>query len=97
MVCRVVCGRFDVIATLVPTSALVSVDLPVFGLPTKQTKPERNSVTARIPGPIGDDDRGVGRQLAHRSHARRRRPDPPTSTAASRPVAPLDTAAATAA
>ena len=47
MVCRVVCGRFDVIATLAPTSALVSVDLPVFGLPTKQTKPERNSVTTR--------------------------------------------------
>ena len=50
IVCRVVCGRFDVIATLVPTSAFVSVDLPVFGRPTKQTKPERNSapaVTAR--------------------------------------------------
>ena len=46
IVCRVVCGRFDVIATLVPTKALVSVDFPVFGLPTKQTKPERNSVTA---------------------------------------------------
>jgi hypothetical protein len=26
---------------------LVSVDFPVFGLPTKQTKPERNSLTAR--------------------------------------------------
>jgi hypothetical protein len=45
MVCRVVCGRFEVIATLVPTSALVSVDLPVFGLPTKHTNPERNSLT----------------------------------------------------
>src|ERR1700733_15118187 len=44
MVCRVVCGRAEVIATLVPTSALVSVDLPVFGLPTKHTKPEWNSV-----------------------------------------------------
>src|SRR5271168_1797207 len=44
MVCRVVCGRFEVIATLLPTSALVSVDLPVFGRPTKHTKPEWNSV-----------------------------------------------------
>ena len=39
--CRVVCGRLEVIATLVPTSALVSVDLPALGRPTKQAKPER--------------------------------------------------------
>jgi len=45
-VCRVVCGRFDVIATLAPTRAFVNVDLPVLGLPTKHTKPERKSVTA---------------------------------------------------
>src|ERR1700759_5327612 len=44
IVCRVVCGRLDVIATFEPTSALVSVDLPVLGRPTKQTKPEWNSV-----------------------------------------------------
>ena len=44
MVCRVVCGRIDVIATLVPTRAFVSVDFPVLGRPTKHTKPERNSV-----------------------------------------------------
>jgi hypothetical protein len=44
MVCLVVCGRVEVMATLVPTSAFVSVDLPVFGRPTKHTKPERNSV-----------------------------------------------------
>jgi hypothetical protein len=42
---RVVCGRFDVIATFAPTSAFISVDLPVFGRPTKQTKPEWNSLT----------------------------------------------------
>lgn len=42
--CLVVCGRVDVIATFAPTSALVSVDLPVFGRPTKHTKPEWNSV-----------------------------------------------------
>jgi hypothetical protein len=40
IVCRVVCGRFDVIATFAPTSALVSVDFPVLGLPTMHTKPE---------------------------------------------------------
>ena len=39
IVCRVVCGRFDVMAIFSPTSALVSVDLPVLGLPTKQMKP----------------------------------------------------------
>ena len=44
IVCLVVCGRLDVIATFEPTSALVKVDFPVFGRPTKQTKPERNSV-----------------------------------------------------
>ncbi len=40
-VCLVVCGRLEVMATFVPTNALVSVDLPVLGRPTKQTKPER--------------------------------------------------------
>jgi hypothetical protein len=44
MVCRVVCGLVEVIATLVPTNALVNVDLPVLGRPTKHTKPERNSL-----------------------------------------------------
>lgn len=48
IVCRVVCGRLDVIATFEPTSALVSVDFPVFGRPTKQTKPEWNSVIINL-------------------------------------------------
>jgi hypothetical protein len=38
---RVVCGRDEVIATFVPTIALVSVDLPAFGRPTKDAKPLR--------------------------------------------------------
>ena len=42
---RVVCGRDEVIATLVPTSALVRVDLPALGRPTKDAKPLRNSGT----------------------------------------------------
>ena len=62
IVCRVVCGRFDVIATFAPTSALVSVDLPVFGLPTKQTKPERNSLSdARSKRPSVTAGRPPGR------------------------------------
>ena len=38
---RVVCGLLDVIATLSPTRALVSVDLPALGRPTRQAKPAR--------------------------------------------------------
>jgi hypothetical protein len=40
---RVVCGLLLVIATFVPTSAFINVDLPTLGLPTKQAKPDRNS------------------------------------------------------
>jgi hypothetical protein len=39
--CLVVCGLLDAIAIFCPTSAFVSVDLPAFGRPTKQAKPER--------------------------------------------------------
>ena len=38
---RVVCGLSEAMAILEPTSALVSVDLPAFGRPTKQANPER--------------------------------------------------------
>ena len=48
MACRVVCGLLEVIATLLPTSALVSVDLPVLGLPTKQAKPDRWSCPVQV-------------------------------------------------
>jgi hypothetical protein len=37
----VVCGLEEVIATLVPTRAFINVDLPTFGLPTKQANPAR--------------------------------------------------------
>jgi hypothetical protein len=43
----VVCGLLLVIATLAPTSAFISVDLPTFGRPAKQAKPHRN------PGGLG--------------------------------------------
>src|SRR5215207_5829065 len=39
--CRVVYGLLLVIATLVPMSAFVNVDLPALGLPTKHAKPAR--------------------------------------------------------
>jgi hypothetical protein len=41
MMCRVVCGLVDVMAIFCPTMALVSVDLPAFGRPTKHAKPAR--------------------------------------------------------
>src|SRR3954453_21056019 len=41
MVCRVVCGLDDVMATFWPTRALVRVDLPAFGRPTRQANPAR--------------------------------------------------------
>src|SRR5450756_1449503 len=43
--CRVVWGRAEVIATFVPTSAFVRVDLPAFGRPMIDANPDRNSVT----------------------------------------------------
>jgi len=39
IVCLVVCGLSEVIATFDPTSAFVSVDLPAFGRPTRHAKP----------------------------------------------------------
>jgi hypothetical protein len=42
----VVWGRLLVIATLAPTRALVRVDLPTFGRPTRQAKPDLNSGSA---------------------------------------------------
>src|SRR5690625_4338988 len=38
---RVVCGLVEVIATFSPTRALVRVDLPTLGRPTRATNPER--------------------------------------------------------
>jgi len=42
----VVCGRLLVIATLLPTSAFIKVDLPTFGRPAKQAKPDLNPAAA---------------------------------------------------
>jgi hypothetical protein len=40
----VVCGLELVMATFSPAIALVSVDLPTFGRPTKLTNPDLNSL-----------------------------------------------------
>src|SRR3954453_15876981 len=45
--CRVVCGLSLVMTIFVPTSALVSVDFPALGRPTKQQKPDRNVTVPR--------------------------------------------------
>ncbi len=57
---RVVCGFELVIATFSPTSALVSVDLPTLGRPTKVTNPDRNGVL------IGDPPDRAGTPPGHR-------------------------------
>src|SRR4029077_431040 len=44
---RVVCALWVTMATLAPTSALVSVDLPLFGAPINATKPHRLCSPAR--------------------------------------------------
>src|SRR4051794_670056 len=42
---RVVCTLWDTIATLLPTSALISVDLPTLGAPTSAMNPQRVCVS----------------------------------------------------
>lgn len=41
---RVVCGLGETIASFSPTRAFSKVDLPAFGRPRMQTKPERNGM-----------------------------------------------------
>src|SRR5262245_55892622 len=45
---RVVCTLCDTIVTLVPTNALISVDLPALGAPISATKPQRWSSAAIV-------------------------------------------------
>ena len=45
---RVVCGLSETIATLAPTIALASVDLPTLGRPAKATKPDRVAAGGRV-------------------------------------------------
>ena len=46
---RVVCGLSETIATLAPTIALASVDLPTFGRPASAMKPDRVSAGLAAP------------------------------------------------
>ena len=75
MRCRVVLGRDDVIATLVPTIWLTSVDLPTLGRPTTATKPERTlrrqfPLRAASLSPVGVAvGRAVGRRVGRRLDA----------------------------
>ena len=67
----------DVIATFWPTSALVSVDLPALGRPTKQAKPDsKGSGVDRHRGPRPVPRRKYYRESRHRRSRARR----PTST-----------------
>ena len=50
---RVVCALWVTIDTLAPTSALVRVDLPLFGAPISATKPQRVSVVGPRQPPWG--------------------------------------------
>ena len=70
--CRVVCGFEEAITIFWPTSALVSVDLPALGRPTKQAKPERISLrlcarVVRGPSAARSSDRTVPRRSAHQT------------------------------
>src|SRR4051794_18907043 len=56
---RVVCGLSETIATLCPTIALTSVDLPTLGRPASATKPER-VIDGAIPGMPGQRGGSLG-------------------------------------
>src|SRR5712691_8025659 len=47
---RVVCTLWETIATLAPTSALISVDLPTLGAPISAMKPQRRPADAPVAG-----------------------------------------------
>ena len=72
--CRVVCGLDEAMAILLPTSALINVDLPALGRPTKQAKPERNPAgwARTLMRSVTTSTRALRRRL--RRPARPRRP-----------------------
>ena len=49
---RVVCGLSATIATFWPTSAFSSVDLPAFGRPISETKPDLKCFFMKLPSAI---------------------------------------------
>src|SRR5450755_3280522 len=59
---RVVCALWVTMETLAPTSALVRVDLPLFGAPISATKPQRvgcsadiSAISGRLPNPLAHE------------------------------------------
>ncbi len=103
MACRVVCGLLLVIATLLPTSALVSVDLPALGRPTRLANPQRCAVGVAVIRPAPDLTRSRppttkrGLPMAASTSEPPQAPAPPVTTAAaSNDRAPLASAEATA-
>src|SRR5208283_2194663 len=77
----VVCGRSLVIATLAPTSAFVSVDLPTFGRPARQANPERKAV----PTESGADGGWLTCQFSRMSRGQEPQPFGPKRRGAGRP------------
>ena len=73
---RVVCGLSETIATLRPTIALTSVDLPTFGRPASATKPDAGHPDPRHASPPGAraSRRRRSRGPSRRGAARRGRP-----------------------
>jgi hypothetical protein len=63
---RVVCGLSEMMAIFSPRSAFRSVDLPTFGLPTIEMKPDLNFcplvMPARIPENTGSRNRKAGKR-----------------------------------
>src|SRR5262249_36578006 len=67
---RVVCTLCDTIVTLVPTSALISVDLPTLGAPISAMKPQRRLWSSAIAAVRLDPllrQHGGGRRLLGRA------------------------------
>src|SRR6185312_4876533 len=68
---RVVCALCVTIETLAPTSALASVDLPLFGAPIRATNPQRvassasegSAIRRRLPDPFAQQHGESGRLL----------------------------------
>ena len=96
-----VCGFDEVMTIFWPTNALVRVDLPAFGRPTKQAKPDLKASgvddIADLSGAIGN----VLREWRRRRSGGRRSTSTDvgtsvTTAAASRPFTPDDSAIATA-
>ena len=69
---RVVCALWVTMATLAPTSALISVDLPLFGAPIRATKPHRLTASRSLGSGLSSSCGACQTALAHQHGERRR-------------------------